>query len=168
MSKGNGETIGQKPTKELRILVGIPGSGKSTLASQLVKLGFVRLSADAIRGELYGDEGIQGDGEKVFGKLNALLALNMTRGANIVVDNTNVHPKARKQIIKLGRQYGYHITIVVVQCPLHTAIQRQFTRSRQVPEEAIRRMYDTLLRHYPSESEADDVQIYDTFSTEVV
>ena len=41
------------------ILCGIPGSGKSTYAQSFEELGWVHLSSDLIRKELYGDESIQ-------------------------------------------------------------------------------------------------------------
>lgn len=59
----------QKIAPKLIILIGTPGSGKSYLASKLEKGGYLRLSADAIRLELYGDENIQGDQFKIYGIL---------------------------------------------------------------------------------------------------
>ena len=48
----------------LTVLVGLPGSGKSTYANKIKNA--ILCSSDKVREELYGDENIQGDKQKVF------------------------------------------------------------------------------------------------------
>ena len=59
--------------KVFNMLIGLPGSGKSTIAQKIkdevISLNKVEVeivSSDAIRKELYGNEEIQGDPQKVF------------------------------------------------------------------------------------------------------
>lgn len=52
---------------KLFMMIGIPASGKTSLAEQIAKSeGAEIVSSDSIRKELYGDESIQGDSNKVF------------------------------------------------------------------------------------------------------
>ena len=54
--------LGFSTQSQLILLIGLPGSGKSSLAEQLVAQspGSAIISTDAIRAQLFGDEGIQG------------------------------------------------------------------------------------------------------------
>ena len=55
------------PRNVLIVMCGLPASGKSTYANWLAESGvFCAVCPDSIRGELYGDENIQGDGKQVF------------------------------------------------------------------------------------------------------
>ena len=58
----------------LIVMCGLPASGKSTYSQWLEESGvFKRVCPDKIRGELYGDENIQGDGKQVFAIAHARL-----------------------------------------------------------------------------------------------
>jgi predicted kinase len=147
--------------KKLVLLIGIPGSGKTTLASTLIGKGFERLCADDIRLELYGNEAEQGNPKEVFTiffeRLESLLALNK----DIVIDNTNVKFEHRQQIIDRANKFQYtDIQLWVLDVPLAVCLERNKKRERQVPEDVITNLFNTLNKHgRPKTSEGEIVTI---------
>lgn len=140
------------------ILVGIPGIGKSTLASKLEAGGYVRLSADAIRGELYGDENVQGNQSHIFGILYDRYEASLRKKKNIVIDNTNINKKARRGFIQLARDYNYDIFLWLMPLDVERAVRQNSERARQVPEEIIRKRFKALLANLPTETEGTVVR----------
>ncbi len=81
---------------KLLMLSGLPASGKSTRAKEIVATGnWVRVNRDLLRTMLHNDkftgrnEGLTVDAEKII----AMQALS--KGLNVVVDDTNLNPKNR-------------------------------------------------------------------------
>lgn len=138
---------------KLILLCGIPGSGKSTLAKKLASGGFIVLSSDAIREELYGSESILGDPAQVFNKLNGRMRRAMMDKQNIVIDATNIRRRDRKVYRVYANTYGYQIYIWVLPTNLDRAVKQNFQRERHVPIEVICRMRETLMNNYPTEDE---------------
>jgi len=85
----------------LNMLVGISGSGKSTYAKLLEKDGFIVLSSDAIRLELYGDESDQSHNEQVFAELHKRILANLKAGKRVCYDATNLSAKRRTAFLKM-------------------------------------------------------------------
>ena len=79
----------------LTVLVGLPGSGKSTYANKIKNA--ILCSSDKIRKELYKDENIQGDNNKVFRILYNKVKENLKNGNNVVYDATNINSKKRRK-----------------------------------------------------------------------
>lgn len=131
--------------KKLILLCGIPGSGKTTLAAKLAEQGFICLSADDIRQELWGDAAEQKEAEKVFEIFFDRLQQGLSRGWNIVIDNTNINTRHREPILQQAKKAGYKdIELWVFDIPLPVCIERNKQRGRIVPEEIITNMYTTL------------------------
>lgn len=131
--------------KQLILLIGIPGSGKTTLAQTLVNKGFLRLCADSIRQELWGNEADQRNPEKVFAIFFELLEKALADGADIVIDNTNINTRHRNPIITRAQQAGYSdIQLWLLETPLELCLERNKARSRIVPEDIVRNMQKTL------------------------
>jgi len=131
--------------KKLILLVGIPASGKSTLAGKLVKKGYYIINADTIRLELYGNELEQGNPQDVFAMFFERLEALMKDEKDIVVDNTNLKPAHRKQIIDRGRKFGYQdIQLWVLDVPLELCLKRNAERQRQVADDVIASMFMTF------------------------
>lgn len=143
---------------DLHILCGIPGSGKSTWARQ--QKGTV-ISTDAIREQLFGDESMQYSDEFLKGmgyrpdrlseeKKRSIcagevfsLAKEMASEAiakdDVYFDATNISPRGRKSLLEAipyDRAYADVISV-----PLETALERNASRKRHVPEDVIRSMY---------------------------
>lgn len=130
---------------KLILLVGIPASGKSTLAARLIGKGYVCLSADDIRHELWGEVTEQGDKERVFEIFFARMERAMSEGRDIVIDNTNINPMHRKQILERATRLSYQdVQLWILDVPLDVCLERNRARERQVPEEILTKMHGTL------------------------
>lgn len=137
---------------KLILLIGLPGSGKSTLAQQLIAepSRTLLISTDTIRGQLFGDEAIQGPWLLVWRELQrqlqqAALVINQGQATVAIYDATNAARRQRKDAIALCRETGFtHITGLWFDTPIWLCLWRNRRRQRQVPEEVIFRMYRQL------------------------
>ena len=125
----------------LIVLGGLPASGKSTYTEMLVESGvFCSVCPDKIRGELYGDESIQGDGKQVFTIAHQRIKDLGQGGNNVVFDATNINADRRKKFVKEMRPYFDVIILKWFSTPIDICLKRNAERKRQVPEEVIHRM----------------------------
>lgn len=140
--------------KRVYIPIGLPGSGKSTWANKFMSEGdCVVISSDAIRGELYGDENIQGDPNVVFGIVKQRLADAVCGDCtNIILDATNLKKKDRiahiadlerrvRNSSKQTRDTQYDLIAVWFAVPLDECLKRNAGRKRVVPTEVVERMW---------------------------
>lgn len=139
----------------LYVMVGFPGSGKSTFATAHPEMPVVCL--DTIRGELYGDESIQGDGNEVariaFERIHKLL----NEGHDVIYDACNVRPKYRKQLLE---EFNFcNVIAVYVDTPKKICYERNAARSRVVPKEVIDRMAAALVEPSVDEGFAQVIRI---------
>lgn len=154
---------GKEPMEPKRayVMCGVPGSGKSTHVRQICQEhpDALVVSYDNIREELYGDANIQGYFPDIYRK-----AVEMIEGANgrpIILDNTHVLAKYRRDALDLLSQYGYtEVSLVIVDKPLATCLSQNASRNRKVPEEVIESMYESL-----QSSLASDENLHNLFST---
>jgi predicted kinase len=148
---------------KLLLLIGLPGSGKSTLAKQLLAECPQRrlISTDAIRGQLFGDQGIQGPWFLIWQEIQRQLQQACATKSQAIFDATNTQRAHRREIIALGRDMGFtHITGVWVRTPLWLCLARNKKRSRQVPEDVILRMHRQIRDTPPSLEEGLDCLIF--------
>ena len=128
------------------------GSGKSTWVTKkydydrIFKHNTTILSSDEIRKQLYGDENDQTHNEEVFQYIKDTSVEKLEKGQRVIIDATNLSRKARQSITDYVDQklsfyeYGF-IKFVVVATPYYQCLENNRKRSRQVPENAIERMY---------------------------
>ena len=123
------------------MLIGLPGSGKSTYAEKLAAVDKVTkyISSDKIRGELYGDESIQGDPNKVFQLMQRRVKQYLSEGYDVIYDATNVTRKNRKGIIHEVKKYCDSIEAHIVWAPYSECVTRDKQRARSVGEDVIRK-----------------------------
>lgn len=128
------------------ILVGCVASGKSTCSAQLEKRGFKVFSADKIREEIYGSMEIQGDFKEVFGMLFSRLENTLLfEDTDVVIDNTNVRARDRRQLFDWIIIHEKHIIETwLFDVPLEVCKERNRKRDRKVPEEVIDKFHHRL------------------------
>lgn len=125
------------------ILVGLPGSGKS---SYLERLGITALSSDAIRLLLADDATDQSIHGRVFSTLRYLLRQRLAIGRPVnYVDATHLTPKERQPYIKIAQKVGSQIEALFFDAPLEVCLERNRSRARVVPEDALRLMAAKLV-----------------------
>lgn len=129
---------------ECIIAIGIPGCGKSTYGHNL--LNTVVISSDSIREELYGDENIQGDANKVFSIMFDRTVETLKSGKRAFYDATNLSRKRRINLIKeIERKVPDTIfTAVVFAIPFTVCCARNEARERTVPRNVMERMYKSF------------------------
>lgn len=119
------------------MMVGIPGSGKSYIANTL---NCPIVSSDSIRLELFGDESVQDNPNKVFGEVNRRIKNHLANGSNVAYDATNLSAKRRKAFLAKLPMNVKKVAIVVA-TDLSVALEQNKERARHVPEDVIMKMY---------------------------
>lgn len=144
---------------KLFMMIGIPASGKTSLAEQIAKSeGAEIVSSDNIRKELYGNENIQGDSNEVFKTVENRIINGLKNNKNMIYDATNINYKRRMSFLQKIRKLKIEKIAIMVATPYEQCLIRNSQRERQVPEEAIKRMYFNF--YVPQYFEGwDDIQI---------
>ena len=122
------------------MLVGLQGSGKSSYASYLadkVYFNSVIHSSDSIRKELFGDESIQDDNDRVFSEMSKRTIRDLKAGKNVIYDATNIRRKSRVALLRTLPDC--HKVAIVVATPFDTCVERCRSRERVVEESVIAR-----------------------------
>jgi predicted kinase len=139
----------------LIVLAGISGSGKSTFRDLLCESNhFAIVCPDLIRKEFYGDESIQGDGNKVFSKAFEDLKNFGECFFDCVFDATNTTKKARRKVIEEGQKHFDFILCYYFAPDLTKSIGNQKKRERQVPHDVLVRQVQQW--EYPTLDEGFD------------
>ncbi|MEM6835964.1 MAG: AAA family ATPase [Cyanobacteria bacterium P01_C01_bin.120] len=152
------------PDIPLWLLIGLPGSGKSTWARsfQSAEKAITIVSTDRIRGDLFGNEAMQGPWPQVWDTvvMQFRAAIRQTQQGQLVgtvYDATNTKRQGRRQIIKTAHSLGFNrILAVWLDVPLAECLQRNEQRSRQVPVEVIHTMARSLAGAPPDCAEGFD------------
>lgn len=130
---------------KLILLVGTPASGKSTHATTFLTEHpeYNLVCPDHIREQVTGDASDQSANGYIFSQLvpQAIRAASLMR-QSVVYDATNVSRKARRPIIKLAKELGYHVIVQVMRTPFDTCVRLNAARERQVPIDVLERMRD--------------------------
>jgi predicted kinase len=147
---------------KLFLLIGVPGSGKSTWAKRsLVECPQMQLiSTDAIRGLLFGDQGIQGSWLLIWQEIQRQLQQAIILRKTTIFDATNAQSAHRREVIALARDLGFREIIGIwADTPVWLCLARNQKRHRQVPEEVILRMHRQLREAPPNLEEGLDCLI---------
>jgi len=124
--------------QKIIVLVGLPGSGKSTYAE---RQGVTPLSSDLIRQLLADDATDQSIHARVFNCMRYLLRHRLAIGRPVTyMDATHLTPGEREPYIRIARAYGCDVEAIFFDSPLEICMERNRSRVRIVPEEAMQMM----------------------------
>ncbi|MBE9007217.1 AAA family ATPase [Fortiea sp. LEGE XX443] len=146
----------------LILLIGLPGSGKSTLAKKIITEcpQMQLISTDAIRGQLFSDEIIQGPWFLIWQEVERQLQKALATKRTAIFDATNARRRDRRELIALAHNLGFtQITGIWLTTPVWLCLVRNKRRDRQVPEDVILRMHRQLRDAPPSLEEGLDCLI---------
>ncbi|MGQ4354479.1 polynucleotide kinase-phosphatase [Streptomyces drozdowiczii] len=111
----------------LVVLIGASGSGKSTFARRHFKPTEV-ISSDFCRGLVADDENDQSASKDAFDVLHYIAGKRLAAGRLTVVDATNVQAEARRQLVRLAREYDVLSIAVVLDLPEEVCLARNAAR----------------------------------------
>jgi predicted kinase len=135
----------------LTITRGLPGSGKTTWAR--AQRGHVRVNRDELRRMLHGGPLLTGWAEvQVTIAQRALVQSLLCAGVNVISDDTNLRPRAVRDLAELALACGAEVVIRdFTEVPLDECVARdaQRTGDERVGEDAIRGMYRRYLDGRP-------------------
>ena len=140
------------------MLIGLPASGKTSLSKEFAKKlnNCEVFSSDSIRKELYGDEDVQANPEKVFQLMQKRTILALKSGHDVIYDATNIRRKNRKHLLQ--SLPNCHKCAVIIWSKLETCIERDSKRTRNVGKRAIHRILRNFQPPYYDEG-WDDIQV---------
>ncbi|MFP4297815.1 MAG: AAA family ATPase [Spirulinaceae cyanobacterium] len=141
-------------------LIGIPASGKSTLARRIAQLDppTVIISTDTIRGELFGDEIIQGEWGQIEALVIQRIKAAIASGNPVIYDATNAQKEWRQDILKKLNFENVSWLAWWLKAGVKKSQQWNQQRSRIVPDEVIERMA-VYLRNNPPRCEEGFIAI---------
>ena len=118
------------------VLSGIPGQGKSTYAATL---GVKIICADTTRKTLTGNESDMSRDDYVWGHLlPEQIKVAFSNREDCVFDATNINVKRRREVMKMGKRWGYtNFECHFISPNLEVALKQNLMRARQVPPNII-------------------------------
>lgn len=138
--------------RHIIIMKGIPGSGKSTKAKEYVSQGYKKVGKDELR-RMINNYSLDNSDEAMIDDIQRdIIRRFMSRGRNVVVDNTHAKEKYINSLLKhitactADLEFEYDITIDFLDVDLDVAIERNAKREKteRVPENVIKSMYNSI------------------------
>jgi predicted kinase len=131
------------PRNTLVVLCGPAGCGKSTFAARHF-LATQIVSSDDCRARVSDDPTNQGVSGHAFDLLYFIIEKRLTLERLTAADATNLDRRDRKSLVKIARWFDFNAAILVFDIPLEVCLARNANRARKVPEDALRRQFETL------------------------
>ncbi len=131
------------------LMCGIPGSGKTTYARDLAnKTNAYLIEGDAIRSKLFGDASVYGRWGEVWQEVDRMVEENA--GRTLVLDGTFETTELRSEALSLLNSYGYgEVNLVIMDTSLPTALARNWTRKRNVPDYIVKEKHSRMEKDLP-------------------
>lgn len=128
------------------VMIGAPGSGKSTRAEEIARVSdSVIVCLDTLRGELWGDESIQGPWNELHELFKRRIVEVADSGQNIIIDATHARKRHRRATIELLRSESFRpIYCCIVHPPLEVCLAQNAARDRRVPQRVVIQMWETI------------------------
>ncbi|MCG2613760.1 polynucleotide kinase-phosphatase [Terrimonas sp. NA20] len=116
------------PELSLVVLIGATGSGKSTFARKHFKATEI-VSSDICRGLVSDDENSQPASADAFALARYIAGMRLKNGLLTVIDATNVQDEARKDWVRLAREYHCLPTAIILNMPEKVCVERNAGRA---------------------------------------
>lgn len=126
---------------ELVIMIGLPRSGKSTFVEQNYD-DYNYLSRDEIRTNIFGYKGNMLHEAEVSTIFNKRYTEFLNQNKNIVIDNTNIQKKYRKQFINQAKAHKYKIKAIYIDAAYEDVVDN--ANKENFPVEVIDSMFNRL------------------------
>ena len=138
-----GKSLG-KPLRLLRpsivVLCGPAACGKSTFAQRHFRPTQI-VSSDWARAQICDDERDQRFNPQAFALVHFVVEQRLTANRLCVIDSTALTPQARKDLLNLAKRYQVPSTLLILDVPLATCLERDTKRERSVGSAVIERQY---------------------------
>jgi len=127
---------------------GLPGSGKSTWAKQMVEeSGFKRVNKDDLRAMIDGGKWSKANEKFILNIRDRIVQHALLARHNIIVDDTNLHPKHEENLRAEAKSNGAEFKIKdFTDVPLQTCIERDLLRQVSVGKDVILKMHREFLK----------------------
>jgi len=146
-------------------MMGGPGSGKGYVCSKLYgDSGIQVLDCDSIKAEHpdYDPKDPAPLHEWSAMELKRRFKTTVANGEDFIYDGTGSNAEKYAAMIKECQEMGFETTLVYVQCSLPTALKRNASRTRVVPEWIVREKHSTIATSFEIVSRyADTVNTVD-------
>jgi len=157
--------------KNVIILKGLPASGKSTWArKQLAEHPgqYKRINKDDLRAMLDGGKWSRDNEKFVLQTRDTLILDALQNGKNVIVDDTNLHPKHEAHIRALVKGQA-RVTVKFFEASVGECVSRDLQRQRSVGAHVIKDMHDRWLapppEQYTFDPDLEDAYIFDLDGT---
>ncbi|NPV72792.1 MAG: AAA family ATPase [Pelotomaculum sp.] len=119
------------PGTTLLVLCGPPGCGKSTFALRYFKDTMI-VSSDRCRALVSDYEENMAASREAFRLFHYTIERRLSLGRFTVADSTAIARQARRELLRIGRKYGFNVTLLVFNIPLDVCLERNTGRERRV------------------------------------
>ncbi|MCL6638870.1 MAG: AAA family ATPase [Firmicutes bacterium] len=133
------------PGTTLLVLCGAPGCGKSTFAARFFPDTAI-VSSDRCRALVCDSETSMGASREAFKLFRFMIERRLCLNRLTVADSTALTRRARGDLLRIGRKYGFHVAVIVFAVPEETCLARNAGRNRRVTGPVIARMQKMLRR----------------------
>jgi len=132
--------------RALLVTKGLPASGKSTWAKEYIKNNHAkRINKDLLREMLDDSVWTKGNEKFILSVRDTLILKAIEEGWDVIVDDTNLHPKHYTHIEELVKDKAIVTLVDFTDVPLSTCLERDKKRDKPVGEKDIRDMYKQFL-----------------------
>lgn len=143
----------------LIFLKGLPGSGKTTWALQKIKTseGHVkRVNKDDLREMIDGGKWSKKNEQMVLTTRDNLVISYLDNGYDVIVDDTNLHPKHQARMEEIAQMKGASFQLVNFDTDVEECVKRDAKRTKSVGEKVIRDMYNRYFSAKEPEEKQDE------------
>lgn len=135
--------------QKILLLRGLPGSGKSTWARAWIRAHpgkYKRVNKDELRMMVDDDMWTSANEKFILRLRNLIIAEALTLGKDVIVDDTNLHPKHEKYLRKVAAEHGAVLEIKdFLDIGVDECIARDLKRPKPVGEKIIRALAERYL-----------------------